>query len=238
MGCAGWSLHRDTAAFFPAEGTHLQRYASLFGAVEINSSFYRPHQPKTYARWADSVPAGFRFSVKMPRAITHDQKLKNIELQLAQFAEEAGELGNKLGCVLLQLPPSQKFEAVIANDFMARARDTFSCMIACEARHPSWFTDEVSKLLERHAITRVIADPPKGQLGAHVPTTDAIYLRLHGSPRIYYSSYPEDYLIRLAEELAEHAQLGRTAWLIFDNTASGAAQMNALTVITAQTYSD
>ena len=78
IGCAGWSIHKDVAGAFPDEGSHLERYAAVFPAVEINSSFYRPHQPQTYARWAASVPEAFRFSVKLPRSITHDARLRDV----------------------------------------------------------------------------------------------------------------------------------------------------------------
>src|SRR5256885_13730988 len=75
VGCAGWSVRADHASHFPAEGSHLQRYAGRFAAVEINTSFYRPHRPATYARWAASVPSDFRFSVKVPKEITHKRRL-------------------------------------------------------------------------------------------------------------------------------------------------------------------
>jgi len=75
VGCAGWALTKANQAAFPAEGTHLQRYAGRLNAVEINSSFYRPHRLATYEQWAASVPATFRFAVKLPKAITHDQRL-------------------------------------------------------------------------------------------------------------------------------------------------------------------
>ena len=101
-------------------------------------------------------------------------------------------------------------------------------MIACEARHPSWFGDEATALLTANGITRVIADPAKGQPGPHVPTSADIYVRLHGSPRVYYSSYAPDYLAQLARDMAVHVAAGRTVWCIFDNTASGAATQNAL----------
>ncbi len=227
-GCAGWSIAREQAAAFAPDGSHLERYAGVFDAVEINSSFYRPHQSKTYARWADSVPAHFRFSVKLPRAITHDARLVDIDAHLRQFALEAGALGPKLGCVLVQLPPKLGFDGAVADDFFARMGAMFDCSIACEARHADWFSDAASTLLQRRAITRVIADPAKGQSGPHVPTTDTVYARLHGSPRVYYSSYAPDYLAQLGEDMATHARLGRTVWCIFDNTASGAALPNAL----------
>lgn len=230
VGCAGWSLTREVAPSFPVDGSQLERYAAVFGAVEINSSFYRPHQPKTYARWAASVPDDFRFSVKLPRTITHQHRLVDIDALLARFAGEAGELGEKLGCVLVQMPPSLVFESEIAAAFMQAVRDTFAGMVACEARHPSWFGVDADSLLQQQRITRVIADPAAGQPGPHVPTTAASYMRLHGSPHVYYSPYADDYLAQLSAQLARHAAAGRPAWLIFDNTAAGASLPNALTV--------
>ncbi len=230
VGCAGWTIPRADAPAFPAEGSHLERYAAVFGTVEINSSFYRPHQAKTYARWRESVPDDFRFSVKLPRSITHDARLAGIDEPLAQFACEAGALGDKLGCVLVQLPPKLGFDQKIAADFFTRLQDSFGCTVACEARHPDWFGAAATALLQERGVTRVIADPPKGQEGPHVPTTATIYVRLHGAPRIYYSSYEPAYLAQLARDMQVHAAAGRTVWTIFDNTASGAAVPNALAV--------
>lgn len=211
VGCAGWAIGRDAAPLFSDDGSHLERYAAVFGAVEINSAFYRSHQSKTYARWADSVPSAFRFSIKLPRSITHEQRLSGIEAHMTQFAAEVSALGDKLGCVLVQLAPSHAFEPAIAAHFMAHIRATFACIIACEARHPSWFTDEASTLLAHHGITRVKADPPKGELGPHVPTTPAVYRRLHGTPRAYYSSYADEVLMQLADDLAVLAHAGHPA---------------------------
>src|SRR6476620_454030 len=94
IGCARWALPKPYQSAFPAEGTHLERYASRFTAVEINSSFYRPHSPATYARWAASVPTDFRFSVKVPRAITHDQRLVATDVLLDVFLSEVTALGD------------------------------------------------------------------------------------------------------------------------------------------------
>ncbi|MDL2353650.1 MAG: DUF72 domain-containing protein [Pseudomonadota bacterium] len=231
VGCAGWTIPRADAPAFPVDGSHLERYAARFPVVEINSSFHRPHRPATYVRWAASVPAGFRFAVKLPRTITHDRRLAGIDAPLHQFAAEAGALGDKLGCVLVQLPPSLPFAPALAADFFARLRQSFGCMIACEARHPSWFGVAASALLRAGAITRVIADPAKGQPGAHEPTTAELYVRLHGTPRVYYSAYRPDYLAQLARDMAVHTGAGRTVWCIFDNTAAGAATPNALAVL-------
>jgi len=231
VGCAGWSLSRESAPSFPAEGSHLERYAALFNTVEINSSFYRPHRPETYARWAACVPDDFLFSVKLPRSMSHDARLVDIGAPLARFAAEAGALGAKLGCVLVQLPPKLDFDAAVAGDFFSRLQDSFGCMLACEARNASWFCGEATALLAESGITRVISDPPKGQEGPHVPVTAVTYARLHGSPRIYYSSYASDYLVQVARYAKEAVEQGRDVWVVFDNTASGAAILNALELV-------
>ena len=231
VGCAGWAQISGAKHLSEMNGSQLERYASVFPAVEINSSFYRAHRQTTYRRWADSVPAAFRFSVKLPRTITHSLRLQHVDALLTQFQEETAGLGEKLGCVLVQLPPSLQFDATVADSFFRKMRSIFQCMVACEARHASWFGAEASAVLEKYAITRVRADPPVGNPGPHEPTTADAYMRLHGSPRIYYSSYSDTYLAKLAEELAAHARQHKHTWLIFDNTASGAALPNALAVL-------
>ncbi|PWF55069.1 DUF72 domain-containing protein [Massilia glaciei] len=231
LGCAGASIPSEATAAFPAEGSHLERYASIFNTLEINFSFHRAHKIQTYARWADSVPSKFRFSVKLPKTISHQLRLAQCEEPLRKFATETAGLEQKLGCVLVQLPPSLQFDSTVADSFFNLLARAFPCELACEARHPSWFGEDATDLLRSHAIVRVIADPPKGQAGAHVPTTDTIYARLHGNPRVYYSSYPDDYLAAMARDIAVHNVAGRTVWCIFDNTASGAAVSNALTLL-------
>jgi uncharacterized protein YecE (DUF72 family) len=224
LGVAGWSIPRAVAGAFPAAGSVLQRYARVFNAVEINSSFYRPHKPETYARWADSVGDDFRFAVKLPRAITHEARLAGVDVLMDRFAGEAGALGIKLGCVLVQLPPSLAFDAAVAPAALAALRERFGCLLACEARHGTWFGEAATALLRQFGVTRVIADPPVGEAGPYIATAPTAYVRLHGSPRIYFSSYEPGRLARVREWLA--AQPG--AWCIFDNTASGAAVENAL----------
>jgi uncharacterized protein YecE (DUF72 family) len=231
IGCAGWGLNKEVAAAFPVEGSHLERYAAVFPAVEINSSFYRPHQPQTYARWAASVPDGFRFAVKLPKAITHEAKLAGADDLLDRFVREAGELGPKLGCVLVQLPPSGVFDEAVVADFLPRLRARFPCMLALEGRHPTWFGATATALLREHGVTRVMADPPAGQPGPHEPTTASTYIRLHGAPRIYYSAYPPAFLRDVEQKIAALTQPGAELWCIFDNTAEGHSVPNALDVL-------
>src|SRR5690349_10182868 len=106
IGCAGWAIPKQHAVLFPSSGSQLERYAQRFNAVEINSSFYRPHLPATYARWAASTADDFSFAVKMPKVITHMRRLAGAAEPLERFLDEVGSLGAKLGPLLLQLPPS------------------------------------------------------------------------------------------------------------------------------------
>lgn len=231
IGCAGWGVVSGSSLLSGAEGSQLERYASELSAVEINSSFYRGHHRTTYSRWAFSVPQAFRFSVKLPRTITHTLRLEGVGTLLTQFRDEVEGLGEKLGCILVQLPPSLQLDRASAARFFEQLRSYFACTIACEARHASWFGADASALLKAHAMTRVIADPPKGQTGTHIATTSTVYMRLHGAPRMYYSSYSATHLEKIAADLTRYADDNRLVWLIFDNTASGAALANALEVL-------
>ncbi|EHP89961.1 protein of unknown function DUF72 [Methylorubrum extorquens DSM 13060] len=147
VGTAGWNVPRAYADRFPQTGSHLERYAQRFNAVEINTSFYRPHRVATYERWAAAVPERFRFAVKVPRTITHERRLENVDEPLARFFDEIAGLGLKLGPLLLQLPPSLPFQSGTSGEFLQRFRRTFSGSIVCEPRHPSWFTPSVNTLL-------------------------------------------------------------------------------------------
>lgn len=224
IGTAGWSLPRETWSAFPPEGSQLERYAAVFNAVEINTSFYRPHQPKTYERWAAATPPHFRFAVKLPKAITHEARLHGVDELLARFAGEAGALGDKLGAVLVQLPPSLALDAAAAGALFTRLQERFSCLIACEARHATWFTPAATQLLRQAGVTRVLADPVVGYAAPFEPTASPAYVRLHGNPQIYYSRYPRERMDEVRAWLARHPG----SWCILDNTASGAATSNAL----------
>src|SRR5689334_6406768 len=159
VGCAGWSLSSAVQPRFPGEGSHLERYARVFPAVEINSSFYRPHKPSTYARWRDSVPPGFRFSLKLPREITHERRLRDIDEPVSVFLDAAGQLADRFGCLLVQMPPSLAFDQGAATGLFARLRQRLETGIACEPRHQSWFGEEATKLLAKFEVGRVLADP-------------------------------------------------------------------------------
>ncbi|MBI2771807.1 MAG: DUF72 domain-containing protein [Burkholderiales bacterium] len=228
-GTAGWSLPRAVQPAFGGEGSHLQRYAARLNAAEINSSFYRPHAAGTYARWAESVPPHFRFSVKLPKAVTHERRLAGCEDLLEAFLAQAAALGPHLGCLLVQLPPSLAYDGAVARRFAGALRTRWAGSVALEPRHATWFDAPADALLAAHRISRVLADPVlhgAGRWPGGWP--QLIYLRLHGSPRAYYSAYGNELITALARRIALAKAEGRDVWCIFDNTASGAAADNAL----------
>ena len=152
VGTAGWGLSREGQERFGPGGSVLERYATRLSAAEINSSFYRPHRRSTYRKWAASVPEDFRFSVKAPKAVTHTAKLRDCAGLLADFMEGVNGLGDSLGALLVQLPPSLKYEPEVAADFFAALRQETSVPAVCEPRHASWFGAEADILLRQFHI--------------------------------------------------------------------------------------
>lgn len=228
IGTAGWSIPKQAASCFPGPGSHLHRYGMVLNCCEINSTFYRPHKPETWTRWASSVPEDFKFSIKLPRAITHEGKLECDRERLMAFLGQVGYLGDKLGPLLMQLPPSLEFDELHVAKFVSMLRGEFGGEIVCEPRHANWFTNQADSLLREFRIARAAADPVCAP-GADQPggCADLTYFRLHGSPRRYYSAYSTEFLRALAEQLKALGEAGQV-WCIFDNTASGAAIENAL----------
>ncbi len=198
--------------------------------MEINSSFYQSHRRDTYERWARSVPARFRFAVKMPKWLTHEECLEETGEPLARFLEEIGGLGTKLGCVLVQLPPGLAYDPRTVETFFARLRARHRGPVVCEPRHPTWFTGAADVRLEAHGVGRVAADPKCADEGDEPgASTRVAYFRLHGSPVMYHSSYDVRYLDRLAQRIQAFTRI--PVWCIFDNTARGAATLNAIDLL-------
>ncbi|GAA4004720.1 DUF72 domain-containing protein [Sphingomonas humi] len=231
IGTAGWSISRDCADAFPADGSGLERYGAVFSCAEINSSFHRPHRHSTWAKWRDSVPPGFRFSAKLPKAITHERRLLQCADLLDTFLAEAGELGDKLAVLLVQLPPSLALDPAAARGFFGLLADRSPLPPAVEPRHASWFEPAADALLTELGIARVGADPARVPgAGQPLVVRGLAYWRLHGSPVIYRSSYA-DRLPALAAAI--RAQPAADRWCIFDNTASSAAAGDALALMEA-----
>jgi len=232
VGTAGWSIPCVEKARFPPGESLLARYAKLLPGVEINSTFYRPHRASTFERWAASVPRAFRYSVKIPREISHDQRLAGSAKLLKTFLADLAPLGSRLGCLLVQLPPSLDFNARVARAFFTALRKQFDGGVALEPRHASWFGESANRLLKKFKVARVAADPPRAKNDGEPGGWPGLaYFRLHGAPRIYYSSYEDGYLDALAGRLKVFRRARIPTWCIFDNTALGAATSNALSLV-------
>jgi uncharacterized protein YecE (DUF72 family) len=228
IGCAGWNIPRQSSAHFEMDGSHLERYSRTFNCCEINSSFYRPHKISSWERWSASVPKDFRFSVKVPRTITHEVELKCSLGDLTAFLNQVRFLGQKLGVLLVQLPPRCVFDYLIAKRFFVLFRELHDGDVVLEARHITWFDARADDLLKQFSIAGVASDPACVPVAGQ-PTGygQLAYFRLHGSPRRYYSSYSHEFLDAMAIQLAALAS-GARVWCIFDNTAAGFATSNAL----------
>lgn len=227
LGTAGWSIASRYGQEFPGEGSHLQRYARRMNCVEIDTSFYRPHRRETYERWAASVRDDFRFSVKLPKTITHERSLAGCEELLDLFLTGVNGLGDKLAVLLVQLPPGLVFDPDAAEPFFRLLRQASTARIACEPRHSSWSEAPVDAMLATLGIARVAAHPAPFE-GANSPggVADFAYFRMHGAPRIYYSDYAPEALQALKRRLDQRT--GTEVWCIFDNTAAGHALGDAL----------
>ena len=235
IGTAGWTVPTRQSTAFDGPGSHLERYARRLNAVEVNSCFYRHHQPATYERWAASVPSDFRFSVKLPRALTHEGGLHAGGQSLARFADEVAALGPKLGAVLVQLPPSLAFDPAEADVFFDTLTRRLPAPLVCEPRHPSWADGQVMRLLERFGIARVAADPARFVEHALPGGARRIsYVRAHGAPRMYYSEYDAAGMAALGRIVEAARGESSIVWCIFDNTGLGYAIGNALEMARTQ----
>ena len=222
-------MPREYRAQRAETASHLAQYCEHFNCVEINSSFRHNHHFETYERWAATVPADFGFAVKVPAAVTHERKLQRVSRELDQFASGVGGLGSKLHVLLMQLPPSVEFDARRTRSAVHRLQNQTVASVACEPRHASWFTPRAERLLADWNVTRVAADPAKSGISLVPGGAPTIaYLRLHGSPRTYYSKYDPAFLQRIADIVMSRASMSLTTWVVFDNTAAGAAWPNAL----------
>jgi uncharacterized protein YecE (DUF72 family) len=227
VGVAGWSNPPAMQAERDPGQTHLSCYAAHFSCVEINSSFYRPHQNATYARWRNETPPHFRFSVKMPRSVTHERHLKRCGTEVARFCEEIAHLEQKLAAVLVQLPPVLEYDARTVRSFFRSIPPLRDMKVVCEPRHSTWFTSSAEETLRELGVSRVAADPARYP-AARTPggARRFAYFRWHGTPHLYYSKYSDSQIADFADLVLDSN--ATEAWCMFDNTARYAAWDDAL----------
>jgi uncharacterized protein YecE (DUF72 family) len=178
VGTSGYSYPEWRGHFYPERfpaGRMLPYYAERFDTVELNNTFYRMPTAKAVGGWEEATPAGFVFALKAPRRVTHDARLRDVAEPLRFFLDTARTLGDKLGPLLFQLPPTFRKDAGRLGDLLALIPPGFR--VALEVRHASWLDDEVYALLRARNAALCIADTETGTTPV-VPTADWGYLRL------------------------------------------------------------
>ncbi len=203
LGTSGWSYNDWRGRFYPQEISQkkwLPFYAQHFSTVEINMTFYRYPKPETLKGWLDKVPEDFKFTLKANRQITHRKRIKGVKNEVRYFYILADSLGQKLGCILFQLPPSLTLDLVLLEEFLSTLSPTYKNVI--EFRHESWYQDEVCKLLKSYKVIFCTVSSTKVPK-AVIETADSAYFRFHGLTGGYKYSYSEEELKKWAETIRE-----------------------------------
>ncbi len=232
IGTSGWSYDHWNDVLYPA-GTpaarRLEYYYRRFGTVELNASFYRWPRDSTFAGWRERLPGGFLLSVKAPRGLTHAKKLYSPEVWVERIIRSWHELRDKRAILLVQLPPAMARDDARLDYFLALLPDWIR--VAVEFRHPSWETEDVYALLERHGAAYCIMS------GANLPcvlraTAPFVYLRMHGpdTHHLYGGSYSDQDLIWWAHRIREWEGWGKDVFVYFNNDGGGNAVRNADTL--------
>jgi uncharacterized protein YecE (DUF72 family) len=228
IGCSGFHYKEWKEVFYP-KGLPQTRwfdfYAQHFNTLELNVTFYRFPTLKSLQTWHDKAPAGFTFSAKVPRTITHYKKFADTETTMIEFYAVLAEgLAEKLRCVLFQLPPSFTYSEERLQNVLAHANPAFQNVI--EFRHESWWREDVKALLGKNNIAFCGVSFPKIQFDDAVINTPTPYYRFHGVPKLFYSEYDENFLQKIHWQISASPK-AKEAFVYFNNTASLAALHNA-----------
>ncbi len=215
IGTSGYNYPEWKGSFYPSDlptGKMLPYYSERFSTVEINYTFYRMPTSKLVTGWAGQVPDSFRFTLKAPRRITHDRKLRDAAQPVAAFCEAAAELGPKLGALLFQLPPTFKKDLAAFDEFLAVLPPRLCA--AFEFRHDSWLDEEVYARLRQRNLALCIADSEKRSTPV-MATADYAYLRLRDE------GYTEPDIVEWAERVRELAATGADVYVYFKHEDEG-----------------
>ncbi|MBN2297542.1 MAG: DUF72 domain-containing protein [Deltaproteobacteria bacterium] len=226
IGTSGWNYDHWKENFYPPvypKRSWLEYYTGIFNSVEVNATFYRHMKPETFERWRIASPEGFVWAVKASRFITHVKRLQHAGQSLEMFLDSAKALGDKLGVILFQLPPSLTFNHTVLEEFCTLLPKGYRYSI--EARHTSWTGKEALAVLEKNNIAWCISDTAGRYPYLETLTADFTYIRLHGSTALYASDYSGDELAMWTEKIR---QWNRDAYIYFDNDFMGYAPKNAM----------
>lgn len=204
-------------------------YASLFNSIEVNSSFYKIPMLATFARWADEVPAEFKYTIKLWRGITHVTGLRFDPADVGRFIRSANALAQKKGCLLIQLPPRLTADAswrlTALLDLIHQSDAGRSWKLAVEFRNRTWYSPEVNAILSRYGAGRVLHDMPASaisELPVDHPTIPFVYLRFHGPKGDYKGGYEHTVLAAWAERIGVWLTERKEVYIYFNNTIGDA----------------
>ncbi len=227
IGTSGWAYPHWRGVLYPhgvPQRRWLEHYAAEFDTVELNVTFYRLPAQAVFSGWRERTPQGFLFAVKAPRVITHHRKLADCAAEAAEFLSRANRLGERLGPLLVQLPPRWPCDAARLEGFLGALPE--GVRFAFEFRDESWLREDVYSLLQARnmAVVRVSAQRfPE----ASTSTADFRYLRMHGDEQTYSSKYSQESLARWADYIAEWVSDKRDVFVYFNNDAHGYAVEDA-----------
>jgi uncharacterized protein YecE (DUF72 family) len=230
VGCSGWVYKHWRGILYPeglAQKRWFERYAEEFDTVEINASFYRLPLASTFEGWRNKAPLGFRYAVKVNRFITHMKKLLDCEDAVDQFIALARPLGDKLGPLLYQLPPSLKVDLARLEKFLERLPEDLNHVF--EFRNKSWYEAATYELLERYGASFCVHDMP-GSTSERIAVGAAAYVRFHGGEGKYWGRYSDEGLLGWTDWIVDQARRGRSVWCYFNNDMHGHAIDDARTL--------
>jgi len=235
IGTSGWNYAHWRGGFYPEalpSSQWLEFYSRHFRTVELNVTFYRTPRETTVRKWADTTPEDFLFSVKMNRRITHRHRLSDAEEALDAFLAMLSGFGQKLGVVLIQLPPSFRFDRErVEHFFEALRRKSPHIRYALEPRHMTWLHEEAYAVLRHYEIAFCQADSGGRYPTAEVVTAPFVYLRFHGPGALYASAYTDEQLRAVAEKIRAWRDQGLDVYAYFNNDFHGYAVENARKLI-------
>lgn len=229
IGTSGWTYDHWKGSFYPEDFPKrkwLEYYTEHFNTVELNATFYRSMQPNTFEGWYKKTPKGFVWSVKASRFITHIKRLKDASASIDVFLASTLPLKEKLGPILLQLPPGLGFEKNVFESFCKSLPSNYKYTI--EARNKSWHTEEALSSLKRHHIAWCISDTAGRYPYREAVTANFVYIRLHGSRSLYASEYTEAELAKWAKKIRTWC---KETFVYFDNDYMAYAPKNAVQLI-------
>lgn len=227
VGTSGWDYPHWRGVLWPEDLPRTRRfahYAERFRCVEINRSFYGLPDARTFRRWREQAPRGFRYALKFSRYGSHRKRLRDPAATIDVFLAAAEHLGECLGPVLVQLPPRWRADPERLARFLEAAPKRVRW--AVELRDADWLCDEVFELLAAHRAALCLHD----LLPRHprLVTTDWTYLRFHGTEALYRGGYSPQKLGATARWLRARRAEGVEAWVFFNNDLGGHAVRDAL----------